>query len=95
LLEYTAGVFRAACDRLDITQSMGRPGSALGNAVIESWHSTLEFELRRVEHFPTTTVARRRVATWINDYNQDRRHSSIGMISPTADERSLDPEAAA
>jgi hypothetical protein len=25
---------------------MGRPGSALDNAVIESWHSTLEFELR-------------------------------------------------
>jgi transposase InsO family protein len=55
--EYSARVFRAACDRLDITQSMGRPGSALGNAVIESWHSTLEFELRRAEHFPTTTEA--------------------------------------
>jgi putative transposase len=93
--EYSARVFRAACDRLDITQSMGRPGSALGNAVIESWHSTLDFELRRVEHFPTTTEARRRVAAWINDYNRDRRHSSIGMISPIAYERSLDPEAAA
>jgi hypothetical protein len=33
--EYSARVFRAACDRLDITQSMGRPGSALDNAVIE------------------------------------------------------------
>ena len=44
--EYTAGAFRAACARLGITQSMGRPGSALDNAVIESWHSTLEFELR-------------------------------------------------
>ena len=32
--------------RLGIRQSMGRPGSALDNAVIESWHSTLEFELR-------------------------------------------------
>jgi putative transposase len=27
-------------------QSMGRPGSALDNAAIEAWHSTLEFELR-------------------------------------------------
>jgi len=33
--EYSARVFRAACDRLDITQSMGRPGSAVDNAVIE------------------------------------------------------------
>jgi putative transposase len=28
------------------SQSMGRPGSALDNAVIEAWHSTLEFERR-------------------------------------------------
>ncbi len=47
--EYTAGAFRAACTRLGIRQSMGRPGSALDNAMIESWHSTLEFELRSVE----------------------------------------------
>jgi transposase InsO family protein len=51
--EYTAGAFRAACQRLGVSQSMGRPGSALDNAVIESWHSTLEFELRRLEHFAT------------------------------------------
>ena len=38
--EYTAGLVRAACDRLGIRQSMGRPGSAPDNAVIESWHST-------------------------------------------------------
>ena len=37
---------RAACDRMGVTQSMGRAGSALDNAVIESWHSTLELELR-------------------------------------------------
>jgi transposase InsO family protein len=84
-----------ACDQLDVTQSMGRPGSALDNAVIESWHSTLEFELRRVENFPTTTEARRRVAALIHDYNRDNRHSSIGMIFPIAYERSPDPEATA
>ena len=37
--EYTAKTFRAACSRLGIKQSMGRVGSALDNAVIESWHS--------------------------------------------------------
>ena len=45
--EYTAKNFRAACGRVGIKQSMGRVGSALDNAVIESWHSTVEFELRR------------------------------------------------
>jgi transposase InsO family protein len=51
--EYTAGVVRAACARLGVRQSMGRPGSALDNAAIEAWHSTLEFELRSVERFVT------------------------------------------
>jgi transposase InsO family protein len=50
---YTVGAFRQACQRLGACHSMGRPGSALDNAVIESWHSTLEFELRSVEHFTT------------------------------------------
>jgi transposase InsO family protein len=86
--EYTAGLVRAACDRLGIRQSMGRPGSALDNAVIESWHSTLEFELRRLEHFATKAEARATVAAWIEDYNHDRRHSALGMLSPIAYERS-------
>ncbi|MGH3495235.1 MAG: IS3 family transposase [Sciscionella sp.] len=87
--EYTSGTVRAACDRLGIRQSMGRPGSALDNAVIESWHSTLEFELRRVEHFTTRTQARAAVAAWIDDYNRDRRHSALDQISPIAFERGL------
>ena len=87
--EYTAGLFRAACERLDVCQSMGRPGSALDNAVIESWHSTVEFELRRIEHFATRAAARAGVAAWIEDYNHHRRHSALGRISPVAYERSL------
>ena len=63
----------AACHRLGIRQSTGRPGSALDNAVIESWHSTLEFELRRMEHLATKAEARAKVAAWIEDYNHDRR----------------------
>ena len=87
--EYTAAYFRAACQRLSISQSMGRPGSALDNAVIESWHSTLEFELRRVEHYATRAAARAGVAAWIEDYNHHRRHSSLGRVSPVDYERSL------
>lgn len=93
--EYTAGLFRAACERLSIRQSMGRPGSALDNAVIESWHSTLEFELRALEHFATKAQARTRIAEWIDEYNRDRRHSSIGMMAPVAFELAQAEEEAA
>ncbi len=75
---------------------MGRPGSALDYAVIESWHSALEFELRSLEHFATRAQARARVAAWIDEYNRDRRHSALQMRSPIGYELALDsnPEAA-
>jgi len=87
--EYTAGAFQAACTRLGVRQSMGRVGSALDNAVIESWHSTLEFELRRDARFITRAQARREVVAWIDEYNHDRRHSALGMRSPIAYEQAL------
>ena len=87
--EYTAGLFRAACARLSVSQSMGRPGSALDNAVVESWHSTLESGLRRVGHFATRAAARAGVAAWIEDYNYHRRHSALGRVSPVEYERAL------
>ncbi len=87
--EYTARAFQAACQRLSISQSMGRPGSALDNAVIESWHSTLEFELRRVQHFATRDQARTAVAAWIEDYNARRRHTACQKMPPAAYEQLL------
>ena len=86
---YTARAFRQACERLGVTQSMGRPGSALDNAVIEAWHPTLEFELRRREHFPARAVARAKVAAWIEDYNTTRRHSACQMMPPVSYEKTL------
>ena len=80
--EYTAQLFRTACVRLGITQSMGRVGSALDNAVIEAWHSTLEFELRRLERFATKAQARTRIAAWIDEYNRERKHTACRMRSP-------------
>jgi transposase InsO family protein len=100
--EYTGGVFATACTRAGITQSMGRTGSALDNAVSESFNSTLEFELLRSHRFTTREQARRRVAAWIDEYNRERRHSTNGMLSPldyelaqTAARAQADPQAAA
>jgi len=87
--EYTVRSFQAACARLGVQQSMGRPGSALDNALIESWHSTLEFELRSVEDFATKAAARAKVAAWIEDYNTCRRHSACQMMPPVTYEKTL------
>jgi putative transposase len=85
--EYTGTVFAKACTSATVTQSMGRTGSALDNAAAESFHSTLEFELLRDNHFDTRAEARRAVAGYLEEYNLQRRHSTIGMVSPIAYER--------
>lgn len=68
---------------------MGRVGSCFDNAVIESWHSTLEFECLSRRRFATKAEARREVARFIDWYNQARKHSTCGMSSPVAYEALL------
>jgi hypothetical protein len=58
---------------------MGRPGSALDNAVIESWHSTLEFKFRSLHQFATRDQARTAAVAWIEVYN----HLGIGKRQAT------------
>jgi putative transposase len=80
--EYTADLFAQTCKALGVTQSMGRVGSALDNAVAESFNSTLEFELLSKHRFASKAEARRAVAGYIDRYNRTRRHSSCDMRSP-------------
>ena len=81
--QYNAGAFGETCERPGITQSMGRLGSALDNAVAESFFATLQKELLHRRHYRTRAEARRDVAAWIDGwYNPRRRHSSLDMTSP-------------
>ncbi len=87
--EYVGDVFTQACAGLEVTQSMGRVGSALDNAAAESFNSTLEWELLSRRHFATKDQARREVAAFIDRYNHQRRHSSAQMLPPVAYEAVL------
>ena len=81
--QYCADAFAEACEKLGITQSMGRVGSALDNAAAESFFSTLEHERLSRRTYQTRQEARRDVAHWIDDfYNRRRKHSTNGMKSP-------------
>jgi transposase InsO family protein len=93
--EYTGDVFRAACARARVRQSMGRTGSALDNAVAESFNSTLEFELLVDAHFTTRAQARAAVAGFIDEYNTRRRHSTAGRLPPAVYEARVRREEAA
>jgi putative transposase len=94
--QYSADAFARACTALEIRQSMGRVGSALDNAVAESFFSTIEHELLRKHRFATRVEARRRLARWIDEwYNTRRRHSACGMLSPINYELATAPVAKA
>ena len=92
--EYTGDLFAAACARAGVRQSMGRTGSALDNAVAESFNSTLEFELLADNHFRTRVQARATVAAWLEEYNTIRRHSTAGRLPPAVYEAHARREAA-
>jgi putative transposase len=69
-----------------ITGSMSRRGNCYDNAVIESWFSTVKSE--EGEHFHSYAHAKEALFDYIEVfYNQRRRHSTLGQISPAEFER--------
>ena len=82
-----AGCSRRRVRRAGVTQSMGRTGSALDNAVAESFNSTLEFELLRGNDFATREQARRAVAGLDRRVQHGAAALDRRMLSPVDYER--------
>jgi len=69
-----------------IACSMSRRGNCYDNAVMESFFSTVKFELG--ERYESYADAKMQLFDYIETfYNQRRRHSTNGQISPAAFER--------
>jgi len=69
-----------------IVCSMSRRGNCHDNAVMESCFSTVKTEL--ADRFDSCGEAKRELFNYIElFYNQRRRHSTIGQVSPAAYER--------
>jgi transposase InsO family protein len=80
--QYLSGDYTGLCERLGVTQSAGRVGTAADNAAAESFWSTLKRELVYRYRFATHAEAKRAITIWINRYNSVRLHSSIGNVPP-------------
>jgi putative transposase len=87
--EYTSAACRAACERLGLTQSAGRTGSCLDNAVAESFFASLKVELVNRYRFATRAQARQAIFAWIVRYNRQRLHSTLGFVPPIEWEEQL------
>ena len=75
---------------------MGRVGSALDNAMMESFFGTLQRELLDRQKWKTRAELAPAIFEWIEAwYNPRRRHTSIGSVSPVDYERLPVPAAGA
>jgi putative transposase len=82
-VQYTSLSFSERLREEGITPSMGRTGSALDNAMAESFVSTLKAELVSRMAFPTRQAAKTAVFEYLETfYNTRRLHSSLGYRSP-------------
>ncbi len=86
--QYASAGFQARLEASGIVCSMSRRGNCWDNAPVESFFGTLKQELVSRCRFTTRDVARQAVFEYIEVwYNRQRRHSSLGYVSPAEFER--------
>ncbi len=82
-VQYTAISFGKRLEEVGIVPSMGRTGTALDNAMAESFIATLKTELVHRRRFPDREVARSDIFEYLEGfYNRRRLHSALSYQSP-------------
>jgi transposase InsO family protein len=86
--QYTSWSFGHRLRAAGLLGSMGRVGSALDNAMMESFFGTLQRELLDRKRWATRAELASAIFEWIEAwYNPHRRHTSIANLSPVDYER--------
>jgi putative transposase len=86
--QFASGDYRRMLAEHGIVCSMSRRGNCWDNAVAESFFSSLKIELVYETEWSTRAEARSDVFEYLEGfYNGQRRHSSLGYLSPVAFER--------
>jgi putative transposase len=81
--QYTSWAFGRRLRAAGLLGSMGTVGDAFDNAVAESFFGTLQLELLDRHHWQSRQQLAAAIFEWIECfYNPQRRHSSVGMLSP-------------
>ena len=84
--QYRATAYKQMLEGRKISCSMSARGCCWDNAVVESFFSTLKHELDLDDDAKTLLSPHqllRQLAFWIDGYyNRERRHSTIGYLSP-------------
>lgn len=79
--QYASGDYRTVLHRAGMLQSMSAAADCYDNAFMESCFGTLKTELELSE-YADSTEAIRELSEYVRYYNRDRRHSSLGYLTP-------------
>jgi hypothetical protein len=80
--EFTSRHFLAWAVERQIEVIHIQPGKPTQNARVESFHGKLREECLSVSWFQNLFDARRKIAAWRKEYNEERPHSSLGYRTP-------------
>jgi putative transposase len=89
--EFTSRHFLAWCIERGIELVHIQPGKPQQNGYVESFHGKLRDECLNVSWFENLWDARRKVAVWQKEFNEERPHSSLGYQTPVEFARHLLP----
>jgi transposase InsO family protein len=82
-IQYACTAYRTALTRHGMVASMSRRGDCWDNAVVESFFASLKTERTHEKRYATWQAAETDVADYIDRfYNRQRRHSTLGHLSP-------------
>lgn len=82
-IQYTASAYQTVLKQANITPSMGAVGSALDNALAESFLGALKVELIDRYTWPSRQAARTAIFHWMeHTYNRQRLHSALDYAPP-------------
>jgi len=82
-VQYAATDYQRLLAAHGMTPSMSRTGDCYDNAVVESFFATLEWELLERADWHTREEAKAAIFEYIEVwYNRQRRHSTLGYLSP-------------
>ena len=89
--EFTSRHFLAWCVERGIELVHIQPGKPQQNGYVESFHGKLRDECLNVSWFENLWDARRKIAAWQKEFNEERPHSALGYQTPAAYARQLVP----
>lgn len=82
--ELTSNAVLSWCGEIGVEWHYIQPGRPMQNGYVESFNGRMRDELLNETLFLSLAHARVEIAAWVDDYNRERPHSSLGYETPAA-----------